>query len=91
MQIKAEIKQLLDGSKNTKAYADVVLDGVFVIHNVGVVVRDDKRFISMPNKGWKNKDGEERRRDVCHPISNEIRIQMQKAVFAAHDEAVSNQ
>ena len=64
MKIKAEIKQLLDGSKNTKAYADVVFDDEFVIHSVGVVIKDGKHFISMPSKGFKNKDGEENRREL---------------------------
>ena len=64
MKIKAEIKQLLDGSKNTKAIADVILDDEFVIHGVGAVIKDGKRFISMPSKGWKNRNGEEKRRDV---------------------------
>ncbi len=55
MRIKAEIKQLLDGSKNTVGYADVVFDDEFVIHGVGVVIKDGKRFISMPSKGFKTK------------------------------------
>lgn len=57
MEIKAEIKQLLDGSKNTKAIADIILDDKFIIHGVGVVIKNGKRFISMPSKGWKNKNG----------------------------------
>lgn len=89
MRIKAEIKQLLDGSKNTVGYADVVFDDEFVIHGVGVVIKDGKRFISMPSKGFKNKDGEEKRRDVCHPIVSETRIAIQKAVFAAYDQKIT--
>lgn len=89
MKIKAEIKQLLDGNKNTKAYADVVFDDEFVIHGVGVVIKDGKRFISMPSKVFKNKDGEEKRRDVCHPIVSENRIAIQKAVFAAYDQKIT--
>lgn len=89
MKIKAEIKQLLDTSKNTVGYADVIFDDEFVIHGVGVVVKDGKRFISMPSKSFKNKDGEEKRRDVCHPIVSESRIAIQKAVFAAYDQKIS--
>lgn len=89
MKIKAEIKQLLDGSKNTVGYADVVFDDEFVIHGVGVVIKNGKRFISMPSKGFKNKDGDEKRRDVCHPIVSESRIAIQKAVFAAYDQKIA--
>lgn len=89
MKIKAEIKQLLDGNKSIKAYADVVFDDEFVIHGVGVVVKEGKRFVSMPSKVWKNKDGEEKRRDVCHPIVSENRIAIQKAVFAAYDRKIA--
>lgn len=89
MKIKAEITQLLDGSKNTKAFADVVIDDEFVVHGVGVVVKDNKRFISMPSKGWKNKNGEDRRRDVCHPIVSEGRIAIQNAVLSAYDQMIA--
>lgn len=85
MKIKAEIKQLLDESKNTVGYADVVIDDAFVIHGVGIVEKDGKRFVSMPSKVWKNKEGEEKRRDVCHPIVTSARIEIQNAVFAAYD------
>lgn len=89
MKIKAEITQLLDGSKNTKAYADVVIDDVFVIHGVGVVKKDNKRFVSMPSKAWKNKEGEDRRRDVCHPIASSARMEIQNAVFAVYDKKIA--
>lgn len=89
MKITAQITQLLDGSKNTKAFADVVLDDAFVIHGVGVVIKDNKRFVSMPKKEWKNKDGEDRRRDICHPIVSENRLAIQEAVFAAYEQKIS--
>ncbi|MCM1365464.1 MAG: SpoVG family protein [Faecalibacterium sp.] len=85
MKIKAQITQLLDGSKNTVGYADVVIDDAFVIHGIGIVEKDGKRYISMPSKTWKNKDGEDRRRDVCHPIVSSTRIEIQNAVFTAYD------
>lgn len=89
MNIKAEIKQLLDGSKNTKAYADVVIDDAFVIHGVGAVIKDGKRYVSMPGKMWKNKEGEEKRRDVCHPIVSSARMEIQNTVFAAYDKKIA--
>ena len=89
MKIKAEIKQLLDGSKNTKAIADVILDDEFVIHGVGAVIKDGTRFISMPSKILKNRNSEEKRRDVCHPIVSAARIAIQEAVFAAYDQKIA--
>lgn len=89
MKIKAEIKQLLDGSRNTVGYADVVFDDEFVVHGVGVVIKEGKRFVSMPSRGLKSKDGEVKRRDVCHPIASENRIAIQKAVFAAYERKIA--
>ena len=89
MNIRAENKQLLDGSKNTKAYADVVIDDAIVIHGVGAVIKDGKRYVSMPGKMWKNKDGEEKRRDVCHPIVSSARMEIQNAVFSAYDKKIT--
>ena len=86
MEIRAEIKQVFDGTKPTKAIADVIIDNSVVIHGVRLIEKDDGRFISMPYDKWTDKNGEEKRRDIAHPISSTARRQIQDAVSAAFDQ-----
>lgn len=44
MDYKVEIKKVLSGEKSTKAYADVVIDGAIVIHDIGVIETEKGRF-----------------------------------------------
>ena len=90
MQIRAEIKQVLDGTKPTKAFADVVIDNSVVIHGVRMVEKDGSRYILMPYEKWTDKNGEEKRRDVAHPISSSARKQVQDAVIGAYDTCLMN-
>ena len=90
MEIKAEIKQVMDGSKLTKAYADVLIDNSIVIHGIRVVEKEGSKHISMPSEKWTDKTGEEKRRDVVHPISSSARKQLQDAVFDAYEKHLLN-
>lgn len=90
MVIKAIIKKKLDGNKPIKAYADVSIDDSIVIHGVAVVESEKGRYISMPFAKWTNKDGEEKTRDIVHPITSSARKQIESAVFAAYDSYSEN-
>ncbi|HBQ95650.1 MAG: septation regulator SpoVG [Firmicutes bacterium] len=60
-----------------KAVASVTLDGEFVIHDVKVVEGLKGLFVAMPSR--KTPDGEFR--DVAHPITQEARERIQRAVL----------
>ncbi len=60
------------------AIASIVLDDVFVIHDLRVVNGDKGLFVAMPSR--KLPSGEFR--DICHPINSEARQQIQDAVLA---------
>ena len=90
MIIKAEIKKRINGDKAIKAIADVVIDNAVVIHGIGVVETERKRYLKMPNSQWKNKDGEEKQKDICHPISAVARKQIEDAVFAEYNRLDEN-
>ena len=85
MIIKAGITKRVNGDKPLKAFADVIIDGAVVIHGIGVVEKEAGRYITMPRSQWKNKDGENRQRDICHPISTAARSMIEEAVFVAYD------
>lgn len=66
-----------------KAYCSVVLDAMFVVHDVRVVEGVKGLFVSMPRR--KTNEGEYR--DLAHPITAEARDLIQKAVLDAYLEA----
>lgn len=90
MNVKIEIKKVLNGDKPTKAYANVVIDDGIVIHGVGVVETDKGRFMSMPTKTRKTEKGEEITRPVWHPISSSARKEIEEALFKAYEQAKNN-
>ena len=90
MNVKIEIKKVLNGDKPTKAYANVVIDDGIVIHGVGVVETDKGRFMSMPTKTRKTANGEEITSPVCHPISSSARKEIEEALFKAYEQAKNN-
>ena len=67
------------------AVASITLDGVFVVHDVKVILANDRRFIVMPSR--KNPDGTYR--DIAHPITADFRMQLEEAVIAAYEEALA--
>ena len=88
MNIKAEIKHIFQNKEPLKATADITLDDAVVIHDVWLLEKDKRTYITMPYKTWKNKAGEKRGRDVVHPITSSARQQMQDAVVKAYERAL---
>lgn len=68
-------KMTTDGKM--KAVASVTLDGEFVIHDVKVVEGLKGLFVAMPSR--KTPDGEFR--DIAHPITQDARERIQRAVL----------
>ncbi len=59
------------------AIASIVIDDVFVIHDLRVVNGDKGLFVAMPSR--KLPSGEFR--DICHPINSDARQRIQDAVL----------
>lgn len=59
------------------AIASIVLDDVFVIHDLRVVNGDKGLFVAMPSRKLPNGDF----RDICHPINTDTRNRIQQAVL----------
>lgn len=89
MIIKANIRKVFDTDKPIKATASILIDDAVAIHNIGVGENEKGRFISMPSFRCKNKDGEEFKSNVCHPISSSARKVIENAVFTAYDEKLA--
>lgn len=59
------------------AIASIVIDDVFVIHDLRVVNGDKGLFVAMPSRKLPNGDF----RDICHPINTDTRTNIQQAVL----------
>ncbi len=66
----------------TKAFASVTFDDAFVVKDLRVVDGKKGLFVSMPSR--KDKNGEFR--DVCHPITTEMRNMIHEAVIEKYNE-----
>lgn len=65
------------------AIASIVIDDVFVVHDLRVVNGDKGLFVAMPSR--KLSSGEFR--DICHPINSDARQLIQDVVLAEFETA----
>ena len=89
MKFSVIIRKVFDDDKPMKAVASVTIDDAVAVHNVKVIKTDDKTFVAMPFESYKDKDGKETRRDVVHPISSEVRKNLEEAVIAAYEQKIA--
>ena len=90
MNIKVEIKKILEGDKPTKAYANIVIDDAVVICGVRIVENENGRHMSMPMTSFTTKQGENVTRPVCRPTTSQARKELEEALFAAFEQEINN-
>jgi stage V sporulation protein G len=83
MTITAKIHRILPGDRKLKAIAEIVLDDVFVIHNVRVISSAHGLFAAMPS--YIDRNGNYR--DYCFPITREYGAAINSAVAVAYEKA----
>ena len=66
-----------------KAYASVVFDNCFVVHDLKIINTENKVFVAMPSR--KHKDSF---RDVAHPLDKITRKKIQNAVFTEYKKTI---
>ena len=69
-----------------KAYVSITIDSCFVIRDLKIILGNNGMFVAMPSK--KRKDGQFK--DVAHPLNQETRETIEKAVFDAYENAVKS-
>ena len=75
-----------EGSK-MRAIVSVTFDDCFVIHDIKVIEGQDKFFIAMPSR--KTSDGVFK--DIAHPITSEMRTEMEEKILAKYDEVIKEE
>lgn len=92
MQITEVRVRLRNDEKNpsVKAHCSVTIDGVFVIHNVLIILpHNGNMFVQFPQeKDMDNKKGH-KWRDICHPLDTETRKYISDAILDAYAKEVT--
>lgn len=81
-----EINISLRNEEKLKAFVNVTFDDVFVVRGMKVIKGTNGFFISMPSR--KMPDGSYR--DIAHPIRNEFRQYIEKAIIAEYHRALES-
>ena len=69
-----------------KAGVSVTFDNVFVVHDIKVIEGKEKLFAAMPSR--KSTDGTYR--DIVHPITAEMRDELQNAILVKYEEFLAS-
>lgn len=64
-----------------KAFADITLNGAFVVHSVKLVDGENGYFASMPSR--KLESGEYK--DIAHPIDTELRTHITEKIVEEYN------
>jgi stage V sporulation protein G len=79
-----EVKVFPVNEERLKAYASITIDHCFVIRDLKIIEGIDGLFVAMPSK--KRKDGQFK--DIAHPLNQETRSLIERAVFEAYEAEV---
>ena len=88
MKFNVKVRKLIENGKPLKATCSVTMDDQFTIHGIKVITTEKHTFIAMPSESYTDADGNEKFRDVCHPITSALRKEMEDAVLDAYRAAV---
>ena len=81
MQITDVRLRRVNSENRMKAVASVTFDDEFVVHDIKVIESQNGLFIAMPSKKTPTGDF----RDIAHPINQETRDRIEKAILEAYE------
>ena len=76
---------------NTKAAADLTIDGAITIRGVMLVDGKNGIFVSYPRRTWKDREGNEKRTDIVYPVTKEVRDEIKHTVESAYNAFIHTQ
>jgi stage V sporulation protein G len=79
-----EVRITLRDEEKLKAFANVTFDEAFVVRGLKVINGNNGYFVSMPSR--KRPDGTYQ--DIAHPINNEMRDKLERAVLAEYERVL---
>lgn len=87
MQITDVRVKILNIDNRLKAIASVTFDDEIVIHDIKVIEGEEGLFLAMPSR----KIGNNKYRDIAHPISSPAREKIEVAVINKYNEEFEKQ
>ncbi|MCL2064508.1 MAG: SpoVG family protein [Candidatus Cloacimonetes bacterium] len=85
--IITDVKVFLRPAEPLKAFANIVIDDVFIIKNIKIIEGKNGLFVAMPSQ--KNKNGEYR--DIAHPLNTDTRNEIEKLILDKYNETVKSE
>ncbi|WP_022670567.1 septation regulator SpoVG [Hippea alviniae] len=73
----------IEGDEKLKGFATVIFDNEFVVRDLKIISGQKGLFVAMPSR--KMKDGSFK--DVAHPLNNDMRQRLEKAVLEEYEKA----
>lgn len=67
---------------NIRALVSITIENEFAVHDIKVINGNERLFVAMPSR--KGNDGTFR--DIAHPISSDVREQIEKAILQVYNE-----
>ena len=86
MKLDIRVYPIDEPKNNTLAFASATVNDMLAIHGIRVMDSKNGKFAAMPSMK-DAKTGEYR--DVCHPITSDLRKQLNAAILTAYDEALT--
>lgn len=81
MKINRIMIRKVENKGSLKAFVDFVIDDCFAVHNAKIIEGKNGLFVAMPSKKTDNEF-----RDIIHPIKQETREQIEKAIFEEYNK-----
>lgn len=79
-----EVKVFPVNEDRLKAYVTITIDECFVVRDLKVIKGNAGLFVAMPSK--KRKDGQFK--DIAHPLNQETRAEIEKAIFDEFEKEI---
>lgn len=80
-----EVKVFPVNEERLKAYVTITIENCFVVRDLKIIKGNEGLFVAMPSK--KRKDGQFK--DIAHPLNQETRAEIERAVFDAFDKELA--
>ncbi len=81
-----KVRKLLNEGR-LKGIISVTFDDAVAVHDIKVVQGDERLFVAMPSR----RDDSGTFRDIIHPISSDVRDELESRILSAYHEAVAGE
>ena len=78
---------ILKTENRLKAFASIVIDDAFAIHELRILDGREGLFVAMPSRLVHD----DVYRDIAHPVTSEARFAIEQAVLEAYEAAIKQE